>query len=274
MENFILFVLPRSASHFFALVAEQWFAESQIPVWMRFRVFRDYIEKEVQNQYFAARKSTHTFIRINWHQETDVIDNTFSGTGDLFRKSHMLLINPRKDYEDFLLARIVPYYHWEVAKFDGLFLKNQYNFYDRENTWSPYEKSDILKLRNHYLENKIPDDTEVLSKVLDVVLSDALWFLTWKRFIIDNCPTYHIFDTDDLLIQTENDMITYDSNFPVIRYFNEVFSREVAEIKINNIKQQTKEMKLECFENPDLVLRLIDEKYHLWLEKNGIENHF
>lgn len=263
--NFLLFAMPRSATHFTALFSEKYFASRSLDHYVQFRTFRNFVSPSQQLEYLDARRRYDVSLyRITCQEETENLEKNY-GLERFLSESTTIILKPRADIVDLLLARLIPYYHWTRSQFDGLPVKeNYYSFYKRNQTWSPYFPEDIQALKEYYLENKLPFDEVILNDILEIVFDFFKWYGHHRRMIKSRFD-YVEFNTDDLLIEPNAaGEILCGAGFPLLEYFNRKLNGNVAKIKLLNMKQQSREEKLKCFERPQEVLGLIDKKISAW----------
>ncbi len=257
-RHLVILAMPRSATHFVTVFIEKYFLKSEIDHFIEFRSFRDYRTMDQQNLSIEkSLNSSASLLRITCQEETTNLEK-ICGLDSFFKKRTTLILNPRADFEDLLLARLIPYYHWSINRFDGLPIpKTYYSFYDSQATWSPYEKKDIQNLVQYYIDNPLPWNEKKIHEVLNEIYNFFEWFHSTKKQALSY--SHLQFSTDDLITDTSKEKISYKQNYPLLKYLNQIFGDNVDHITLNNMKQQNKQEKYLCFHQPEKMKTFIQD---------------
>jgi hypothetical protein len=246
--------MPRNGTHFVAKFFEEYCKKTNLDYWIQFRTFRNFKTDDERVLAFSDSLKKNSLIRITCDEETDNIKRQF-GLENFFSKYTNIIVYPRKDLVDLLLARLLPYYHWSMTEFDGLpTVENYHSFYNRPSTWSPYFPEDVNNIVKYYKNNMLPFDKDKINKILEIIYDFFVWFNTHVKLIKQF--SYVEFYLDDLDIFTKNTLVEYPEDFVLTEYFNKKYNKNIT-VEMYNMKQQDKLSKLNCFEKPEKVMELI-----------------
>lgn len=251
-EQLALLAMPRSCTHFTTLFLESFWKKNGKNPYIKFRTFRNFrSEDEQRAELHKAQSQTPSLLRITCPEETDNIEKIY-GVNRFFSEKTTLVITPRVDFEDLLLARIIPYYHWAINRFDGLDVpKGYYSFCNAKGTWSPYNKKDIKSLIHYYKEHPLPFNEKKLNQVMNEVKVFFQWFFHLRSLVAKH--PHSTFSTDDLFVSSDQETIEYGQNYPLLKFLNQLYKTNTKSITLNNMKQQHKEQKYDCFSEPQQV---------------------
>jgi hypothetical protein len=254
--------MPRNGTHFVAKFFEEYCKTAEIDCWIQFRTFRNFKSIEERQSAFSNSISRNSLIRLTCQEETDNITRDF-GIDSFFSKYTNIIVYPRKDLIDLFLSRLLPYYHWTLSSFDGIpTVENYHSFYARSTTWSPYYPADVNNIVTYYKTNRLPFNEDTINEILNIIYDFFVWFNFYVKIV--KKFSYVEFHLDDLFLHAKNELVTYPSDFALTDYFNRKYNKNIS-VEMYNMKQQDKLSKIDCFEQPEQVLKLIN----VFIEQKG-----